>query len=161
MMASADGSSRYQRLQHDASRPVPTTIGTSITQMTLNATGQPGTYLEATRRKADGTFVRGVINLTPEQLAKKRANDREAQRAVRERTRNQIETLKCRVEALESQQPFQELQEVLRQREQVQAENDELKRRMQTILSLLHPIAGPQYMNGNNSSLRLGWPGYS
>jgi hypothetical protein len=32
------------------------------------------------RKRAPGTSSRGVANLTPEQLAKKRANDREAQR---------------------------------------------------------------------------------
>jgi hypothetical protein len=32
------------------------------------------------KRRAPGTSSRGVANLTPDQLAKKRANDREAQR---------------------------------------------------------------------------------
>jgi hypothetical protein len=36
--------------------------------------------LEVRRRRAAGGSSRGVANLTPAQLAKKRANDREAQR---------------------------------------------------------------------------------
>ncbi|KAF1351042.1 hypothetical protein BDV97DRAFT_350946 [Delphinella strobiligena] len=92
------------------------------------------------KRKADGTSSRGVANLTPEQLAKKRANDREAQRAIRERTKNTIENLERRIKELESQQPFQELQNVIRSRDAVQAENEELKRRMQSILALLQPL---------------------
>lgn len=100
------------------------------------------------KRKADGTSSRGVANLTPEQLAKKRANDREAQRAIRERTKNQIESLERRIKELESQQPFQELQNVVRARDAIQAENDDLKRRMQTIFALLQPVATPQGLNG-------------
>ena len=82
---------------------------------------------------------RGVANLTPEQLAKKRANDREAQRAIRERTRNTIESLEARIKELESQQPFQELQNVIRSRDAIVAENEELKRRMASICALAQP----------------------
>ena len=102
------------------------------------------------KRKADGTSSRGVANLTPEQLAKKRANDREAQRAIRERTKNTIENLERRIKELESQQPFQELQNVIRLKDAVLAENEDLKRRMQSILALLQPLAGPQGLNGQS-----------
>jgi hypothetical protein len=34
------------------------------------------------KRRAPGTSSRGVANLTPDQLAKKRANDHEAQRLI-------------------------------------------------------------------------------
>jgi uncharacterized coiled-coil protein SlyX len=100
------------------------------------------------KRKADGTSSRGVANLTPEQLAKKRANDREAQRAIRERTKNTIENLERRIKELESQQPFQELQNAIRVKDAVLAENEELKRRMQGILALLTPLAQSQGLNG-------------
>ncbi len=39
------------------------------------------------KRRAPGTSSRGVANLTPDQLAKKRANDREAQRLILVETR--------------------------------------------------------------------------
>ncbi|KAG8627113.1 hypothetical protein KVT40_004596 [Elsinoe batatas] len=101
------------------------------------------------KRRADGTpaSARGVANLTPEQLARKRANDREAQRAIRERTRNQIETLEARIKELESQQPFQEMQSALRTRDAIVAENEELKRRLQNIIILAQYQAGGHGLN--------------
>ncbi|KAG0648138.1 hypothetical protein D0Z07_5843 [Hyphodiscus hymeniophilus] len=95
------------------------------------------------RRTAIGsTSSRGVANLTPDQLAKKRANDREAQRAIRERTKTQIENLEKRIRELTAQQPYQELQHVLRQKELVEAENADIKKRLATVLSLIEPILG-------------------
>ena len=85
---------------------------------------------------------RGVANLTPEQLSKKRANDREAQRAIRERTKSQIESLERKIQALTSQQPYQELQHALRQKELVEAENEEIKKRLHSMLGIIQPILG-------------------
>jgi thiamine pyrophosphate-dependent acetolactate synthase large subunit-like protein len=94
------------------------------------------------KRRATATSARGVANLTPDQLAKKRANDREAQRAIRERTKNQIENLERKIRDLTSQQPDQELQQVLRQKELVEAENSDIKKRLASVLSLIQPILG-------------------
>jgi thiamine pyrophosphate-dependent acetolactate synthase large subunit-like protein len=94
------------------------------------------------KRRATATSARGVANLTPDQLAKKRANDREAQRAIRERTKNQIENLERKIRDLTSQQPYQELQQVLRQKELVEAENSDIKKRLASVLSLIQPILG-------------------
>ena len=91
---------------------------------------------------------RGVANLTPEQLAKKRANDREAQRAIRERTKGQIERLERRIQELISQQPYQELQLAIRQKELVEAENEDIKRRLASVLSILERIIGANGFNG-------------
>ncbi|TDZ32738.1 hypothetical protein C8035_v011748 [Colletotrichum spinosum] len=97
--------------------------------------------IESTSKKRrTGPGSRGVANLTPEQLAKKRANDREAQRAIRERTKNQIETLERRIQDLTSQQPYQELQAVQRAKEAVEAENADLKRRLQAFISSIQPL---------------------
>jgi hypothetical protein len=100
----------------------------------------PGTFESKKRRT--GTGSRGVASLTPDQLAKKRANDREAQRAIRERTKNQIESLEKKIRDLTSQQPYQELQHVLREKELVEAENADIKKRLASVLSLIHPIVG-------------------
>lgn len=89
-----------------------------------------------------GTSSRGVANLTPEQLAKKRANDREAQRAIRERTKNQIENLERKIRELTQQQPYQELQSVLRQKEIVENENAEIRKRLAGVMSLIQPVVG-------------------
>lgn len=91
---------------------------------------------------AAGTSSRGVANLTPEQLAKKRANDREAQRAIRERTKNQIESLERKIRELTQQQPYQELQSVLRQKELVEQENAEIRKRLASVMSLIQPYMG-------------------
>ncbi|KAK4545992.1 hypothetical protein LTR36_002556 [Oleoguttula mirabilis] len=90
------------------------------------------------KRKASGApGNRGVANLTPEQLAKKRANDREAQRAIRERTKTHIETLERRIAELESQQPFQELQHALRERDAAVAECIDLRQKMSTVAQVV------------------------
>jgi hypothetical protein len=94
------------------------------------------------KRRTTGTSSRGVANLTPDQLAKKRANDREAQRAIRERTKNLIENLERKIQELTSQQPYQELQHVLRQKELVEAENADIKKRLASVLSLIQPVLG-------------------
>lgn len=98
------------------------------------------------KRRTTGSGSRGVANLTPDQLAKKRANDREAQRAIRERTKNQIENLENKIRELTSQQPYQELQHVLRQKELVEIENADIKKRLATVLSLIQPILGQHGM---------------
>jgi hypothetical protein len=94
------------------------------------------------KRRTTGASSRGVANLTPDQLAKKRANDREAQRAIRERTRSTIENLERKIRELTSQQPYQELQHVLRQKELVEAENADIKKRLASVLSLIQPVLG-------------------
>lgn len=94
------------------------------------------------KRRSSTTGSRGVANLTPAQLAKKRANDREAQRAIRERTKGQIETLERKIQELTSQQPYQDLQDVIRQKETVEAENEDIKRRLSSVVSIIQPLLG-------------------
>ncbi|KAI6255537.1 hypothetical protein MCOR27_006309 [Pyricularia oryzae] len=105
------------------------------------------------RRAGAGSGSRGVANLTPEQLAKKRANDREAQRAIRERTRNEIESLKRRIEELTNQKPYQELQAVIKAKEAVEAENAEIKQRLATVIGMLQPLLGPSVVAGAHGGL--------
>ncbi|KAI0137341.1 BZIP transcription factor [Xylariales sp. AK1849] len=118
-----------------------------------NASSQPrgdnaGPDGQRTKKRRTGPGSRGVANLTPEQLAKKRANDREAQRAIRERTKNQIETLELRIKELTSQQPYQELQAAIRAKEHVEAELADLKGRMASIMTLLQPVLTTQPAEG-------------
>lgn len=132
--------------------PLGPPSGTSSTPNATNAASGPDRLANQRppnprkRRAADGSPAgagsssssRGVANLTPEQLAKKRANDREAQRAIRERTKNNIEALEARVKELESQKPYQELAAIIRARDAALAENEELKRRLASITTLAH-----------------------
>ena len=92
------------------------------------------------RRRTSAAGSRGVSNLTPEQLTKKRANDREAQRAIRERTKGQIEALEQKIQQLTSQRPYQELQDIVRQKDHVEAENQEIKRRLASVQTLIQPL---------------------
>ncbi|KAF2189099.1 hypothetical protein K469DRAFT_626975 [Zopfia rhizophila CBS 207.26] len=96
--------------------------------------------IQKRRRTTGNPSSRGVANLTPEQLARKRANDREAQRAIRERTKNQIDRLNQRIRELESQQPYHDLQVVLREKEAVQAENADIRKRLESVVSIIQPI---------------------
>ncbi|KAJ5576969.1 hypothetical protein N7535_003895 [Penicillium sp. DV-2018c] len=83
---------------------------------------------------------RGVANLTPDQLAKKRANDRQAQRAIRERTKGHIEALEQQVRDLSSQKPFLDLQAVLRQNEAIRLENTELRQGLKAAMDIIQPL---------------------
>lgn len=95
------------------------------------------------RRATGAPGSRGVANLTPDQLAKKRANDREAQRAIRERTRNTIDSLEQRIREFESQQPFQDLQRVVQERDRALAECEELRRRLGAVAGIAGAASVP------------------
>ncbi len=89
---------------------------------------------------ADSHKRRLVSSLTPEQLARKRENDRAAQRAIRNRTKSQIDALQARIRALESQKPHLEVQLAVREKEAVVAENEDMRRRLESVMELLQPI---------------------
>ena len=110
----------------------------------------------SSKKRLTSASGRGVANLTPEQLSKKRANDREAQRAIRERTKGQIESLERKIQALTSQQPYQELQHALRQKESVEAENEEIKKRLHSVLGIIQPIVRGNEILG--SQRQMGHP---
>ncbi|KAI8625768.1 hypothetical protein F5Y19DRAFT_479338 [Xylariaceae sp. FL1651] len=74
--------------------------------------------------KRSGT--RSVSTLTPSQLARKRANDREAQRAIRARTKEHIENLEREIDELRSQQSRDQTVQDLLQRNK--ALEDEVRR---------------------------------
>lgn len=73
-------------------------------------------------------------------LADIHSTDREAQRAIRERTKLTIENLERKIQELTSQKPYQELQAALRAKEAVEAENADIKRRLATIMAMMQPI---------------------
>lgn len=118
----------------------------------------PSSNAGAKKRRTASTSTpgggsRGVANLTPDQLAKKRANDREAQRAIRERTKTQIEGLERRIQELTSQQPYQELQHALRQKDVIEIENEAIKKRLATAVSILQPLIAGNGFAGTGNGL--------
>ncbi|KAH8878624.1 hypothetical protein GQ53DRAFT_673750 [Thozetella sp. PMI_491] len=69
------------------------------------------------------TGTRSVSTLTPSQLARKRANDREAQRAIRARTKEHIERLERELEELKSRHSRDEtVQELLKRNKALERE---------------------------------------
>ncbi|CRK35766.1 hypothetical protein BN1708_006780 [Verticillium longisporum] len=122
---------------HKRTAPVD---GPSPSAASPDAEDPGGAQADSAKKRRTGPGSRGVANLTPAQLAKKRANDREAQRAIRERTKNQIENLEKKIQELTSQQPYQDLQAAVRAKEAVEAENADIKRRLASMMSLIQPL---------------------
>ncbi|KAI1251140.1 hypothetical protein MGN70_008201 [Eutypa lata] len=122
-----DSSKSNKRKGRSHSLKGPTTVRRLLLLHEVNTQGE----------KPPGT--RSVSTLTPSQLARKRANDREAQRAIRARTKEHIENLERQVEELRSQQGRDRVvQELLRRNK---ALDDEL-RRLREILGLPSNNAG-------------------
>lgn len=84
--------------------------------MVRSASAEP---VKPSKRKG----TRSVSTLTPSQLARKRANDREAQRAIRARTKEHIERLERELEELKSNQSRDKtVQELLRRNKALEEE---------------------------------------
>lgn len=92
------------------------------------------------KRKLNNVSSRGVANLSPAQLAKKRANDRQAQRAIRERTKAHVEALEQQVRELSSQKSFLDWQAATRENEALRAENRELRLGLNRVMDTLQPL---------------------
>jgi chromosome segregation ATPase len=86
------------------------------------------------KRRASRAGTRSVATLTPEQLARKRANDREAQRSIRQRTRDHIESLEQRIRDLSGGwQDERNIDEIKRRNEELEEELKRLKNIIDTI----------------------------
>ncbi|KAI0164519.1 hypothetical protein GGR52DRAFT_575872 [Hypoxylon sp. FL1284] len=102
-----------------------------------------------TMRSGKRKGTRSVSTLTPSQLARKRANDREAQRAIRARTKEHIDSLEREIEELRSQRSQdQTIQTLLRKNKFLE---DEL-RRMRESIGLHTTDASDHYQSGLHSS---------
>ncbi|ROW08186.1 hypothetical protein VPNG_06896 [Cytospora leucostoma] len=109
-----------------SSAPLSAPINTSI-RMEKDSARQTSAELRTTKRKG----TRSVSTLTPSQLARKRANDREAQRAIRARTKEHIERLECELEELKSKQNRDEtVQDLLKRNKALESELKRLRKSM-------------------------------
>ncbi len=70
---------------------------------------------------------RSVTHLSKAQLARKRANDREAQRNIRQRTKEHIENLEKKVKELEERGRSSSMERVLKRNKELEAEIKELR----------------------------------
>ncbi|KAF2236073.1 hypothetical protein EV356DRAFT_531320 [Viridothelium virens] len=79
-------------------------------------------------KRASRAGTRSVTTLTAAQLERKRANDREAQRAIRQRTKDHIENLERRIEELTSNQGITE--KLIQRNKELENENALLRSRL-------------------------------
>ncbi|KAM0186393.1 hypothetical protein ACHAPI_011689 [Fusarium lateritium] len=106
--------------------------------MVRSSSAEPG---KSSKRKG----TRSVSTLTPSQLARKRANDREAQRAIRARTKEHIDRLERELEDLKSKQSRdQTVQELLRRNQALEDELMRLKENMGVSMTS-SPYSAPVY----------------
>ncbi|KZL68011.1 bZIP transcription factor, partial [Colletotrichum tofieldiae] len=136
IFSSLSSSLLLQSMAHTAvantrTRPVTTSVVAqhdkyAADNMTRSASAEP---TKPTKRKG----TRSVSTLTPSQLARKRANDREAQRAIRARTKEHIERLERELEELKSERgrdQSQTVQELLRKNKALEEELFKLRESM-------------------------------
>ncbi|KAF1988674.1 hypothetical protein K402DRAFT_402845 [Aulographum hederae CBS 113979] len=103
------------------------------------------------KRRVSRAGTRSVNTLTAAQLERKRANDREAQRAIRQRTKDHIENLEKRIAELTStDDTSQKLMQVLQRNEELEQENQMLRTRLTHSVSA---YADPGGMGGESSMM--------
>jgi hypothetical protein len=83
------------------------------------------------KRRPSRAGTRSVSTLTAAQLERKRANDREAQRAIRQRTKDHIDTLERRISELSATNDTSaKLMQALQRNEELEQENAILRSRL-------------------------------
>lgn len=85
-------------------------------------TGDSSISKPGAKRRASRAGTRSVASLTPEQLARKRANDREAQRSIRQRTKTHIEELEQRIRDLSQDQDARDFEQIKRRNAELEDE---------------------------------------
>ncbi|TID26689.1 bzip transcription [Venturia nashicola] len=90
------------------------------------------------KRRPSRAGTRSVSTLTAAQLERKRANDREAQRAIRQRTKDHIETLERRIADLSATNDTSaKLMQALQRNEELEQENAILRGRLNHAVAAL------------------------
>lgn len=85
------------------------------------------------KKRPSRAGTRSVTTLTAAQLERKRANDREAQRAIRQRTKDHIESLERQVRDLQTQlenTSSSKMIDIMRRNEELEQENAMLRVRI-------------------------------
>ncbi|KAK8162542.1 hypothetical protein BKA80DRAFT_329783 [Phyllosticta citrichinensis] len=90
------------------------------------------------KRRPSRAGTRSVSTLTAAQLERKRANDREAQRAIRQRTKDHIENLERRVAELTARESATgKIDEILSRNQDLEQENAILRQRLNHAMTAL------------------------
>ncbi|KAK8245983.1 hypothetical protein IWZ00DRAFT_575322 [Phyllosticta capitalensis] len=127
----------------DSKRTVTNPAGAAANSAALSTTnvaaaqnpnaGQPGA-----KRRPSRAGTRSVSTLTAAQLERKRANDREAQRAIRQRTKDHIENLERRVAELSARESASgKIDEIIQRNQDLEQENAILRQRLNHALAAL------------------------
>ena len=126
-------SSTYSSPQMDPSKRSPPYDGNSSGSEAKNST-------TGTKKRPSRAGTRSVTTLTAAQLERKRANDREAQRAIRQRTKDHIDSLERQVRDLTVQLESNssgKMMDVMRRNEELEQENAILRARLSHAVSAL------------------------
>jgi septin family protein len=105
-------------------------------------------HTPGSKKRPSRAGTRSVTTLTAAQLERKRANDREAQRAIRQRTKDHIDALERQVRDLNAQldnSPSSRMMELMRRNEELEQENAVLRARLGHAVSAL---AVPEHGTG-------------
>ncbi|KAJ5361739.1 hypothetical protein N7541_002583 [Penicillium brevicompactum] len=113
---------------------------------------------EPPRRRESRSGTRKVSTLSTEQLERKRANDREAQRSIRQRTKEHIEQLEAQVASFQSQ--IEEMRLRTDRFDEVMQRNALLEEEMSRLKQQIASLTGrPEYVADSESMgpFRSGW----
>ncbi|KAJ5624968.1 hypothetical protein N7510_001277 [Penicillium lagena] len=116
-----------------------------------------GNDLGLSKKREPRPGTRKVSSLSAEQLERKRANDREAQRSIRQRNKEHIEQLEGQVATLQSQitdlrTRSERFDELIRRNTALDEENSRLKHQLAAI------AGGPGFAAGGETGpFRTGW----
>lgn len=99
----------------------------SYTMSSARSSASPPAAEEEPRKKGSRGGKRSVTHLSKAQLARKRANDREAQRNIRQRTKEHIENLERKVKELEEHNHSSSLDRVIKRNKELEAEIESLR----------------------------------
>ncbi|KAJ5819269.1 hypothetical protein N7474_004860 [Penicillium riverlandense] len=113
--------------------------------------------LGSSKKRDPRSGTRKVSSLSAEQLERKRANDREAQRSIRQRNKEHIEQLEGQVATLQSQiadlrTRSERFEELIRRNTALDEENNHLKHQLAAITGGSGFAAG-----GETGPFRTGW----
>lgn len=132
-MAAAIDDQSPDHVKAESSLHSPSSAGTNpssaATATSSNAVANAASH--ASRKRASRAGTRSVSTLSAAQLERKRANDREAQRAIRQRTKEHIERLERKLqEVSHSGEPSRDLDDAREKIRYLEDENRLLKQRL-------------------------------
>lgn len=98
--------------------------------------------IEEPRKKGARGGKRSVAHLSKAQLARKRANDREAQRNIRQRTKEHIETLEKKVRELEEGRREVSVERIIKRNQELESEVERLRSQL-NLQEIVQPLPTP------------------